>query len=537
MRRNTIPRKSAQASDYEDLPHILAGLDLHQNYAPISPPSTTYRAPGLLLEEQMSRLLHRRTEQAGKLDILREEVSYFVVGFKLTDLPDMIASYIPSWQTNTLPGSFAHLLYSLFGSFEAVVELQQSLDNIPEYFDEHRHRAMFANRIRNFNREPEDLKCGATVAPQLPPSQDGEWCRKSDEFLFSRELQMLRNLLEPLRDTSKPIYWITDRADSALEMDNGFLASKELIADFKKDLYETAWNRRKNYTIYDPRPAWDEQQMETKQVREYRLQACKGTLYWDRWPPVEEQYDKNAQATKQFIIDNNPKVAEILGFLPLENSRPPAALISTQPGIELACITDLEHYDDQITILLIRISQWLALARGFPAVHLFCDIVRLFTIYGVDVANAVQVEFCKHLTGLSSLSWDPVELPPLFPCLESEIEAHELCPEEIRSQHARNCWAEQQLMTCRSLWCRDDNAIAWDYPLQTLVWEEKEDGRMLALRSPPFQDHARHIPWGLVDMLKEGLWVGEYEDDWLAQFVGFNSEYSDGYSTSFCGGE
>jgi hypothetical protein len=57
---------------------------------------------------------------------------------------------------------------------------------------------------------------------------------------------MLRNLVEPLRDTSKPIYWITDRVESALEMDNGFLASKELIADFKKDLSETAWNRRKN---------------------------------------------------------------------------------------------------------------------------------------------------------------------------------------------------------------------------------------------------------------------------------------------------
>jgi hypothetical protein len=246
MRRNTIPRKSAQASDYEDLPHILAALDLHQNYAPISPPSITYRAPGLLLEEQMSRLLHRRAEQGGKLDILREEVSYFVIGFSLDDLPDMIASYLPSWQTNTLPGSFAHLLYSLFGPFEEVVKLQQSLDNIPEYFDEHRHRAMFANRIRNFNREPEDLKCGATFAPQLPPSQDGEWCRKSDEFLFSRELQMLRNLVEPLRDTSRPIYWITDRVESALEMENGFLASKELIADFKKNLYETAWNRRKN---------------------------------------------------------------------------------------------------------------------------------------------------------------------------------------------------------------------------------------------------------------------------------------------------
>lgn len=267
------------------------------------------------------------------------------------------------------------------------------------------------------------------------------------------------------------------------------------------------------------------------------MQTCRGTLYWDRWPPVEEQYDKKALAAKQSVIDNDPKAAQSLGFLPPENPQPPAALVSTQPGVELACITDLEHYDDQIMIILVRISQWLALARGFPAVHLFCDIVRLFTIYGVDVANAVQVEFCKHLTGLPSFPWDPVELPPLFPCLESEIEAHELCPEEIRSQSARNHWAEQRLMMYPSLWCRDDNAIAWDYPLQTLVWEEKKDGRVLALRSPPFQDHARHIPWGLVDMMKEGLWVGEYEDDWLAQFVGFNSEYSDGHSDNLCGGE
>ncbi|KAJ9490799.1 hypothetical protein VN97_g2466 [Penicillium thymicola] len=288
------------------------------------------------------------------------------------------------------------------------------------------------------------------------------------------------------------------------------------------------------HTIYGPRPVWGKQQKATKHLREYRLQTCKGTLYWDRWPPVEDQYDRKVLAARQSVIDNDPKAAQALGFLPPENPQQPTVLVSSQPGIELACITDLDHYDDQIMIILIRSSQWLALARGFPAVHMFCDIVRLFTIYGVDVANAVQVEFCKHLTGLPSFPWDHVELPPLFPDLEREIEAHELCPEEIRNQRVRNNWAEQRLMIYPSLWCRDDNAIAWDYPLQTLVWEEKEDGPVLALRRPPFQDHARHIPWGLVDMMKEGLWVGDYEDHWLAQFVGFNSEYSDGNSANFC---
>ncbi|OQE02594.1 hypothetical protein PENSOL_c002G10975 [Penicillium solitum] len=465
-------------------------------------------SPELSSEEHMQQLLYWRAEQGGQLDALRGEVSHFVIGFKLNDLPDMIASYLPGFKTDTLPGSFAHLLCSLFGSFEEVIELQQSLRNVPDYFNDYRHREMFANRIRNINRDPWDFKCSATFAPQLPPSWNGEWCRERDELLFCRELQMLRELVGPLRDTSKPIYWITDRVETAWEMAHGFLASKELIADFKEELYETAWNRCKNYTIYDPRSAWDKEQKATKHIREYRLEACRGTLYWDRWPPVAEQYDKEALAAKQSVFDNDPKAAQTLVFLPPENPQRPAVLISSQPGIELARITDLDHYDDQIMVILIRIIQWLALARGFPAVHLFCDIVRLFTIYGVDVANAVQVEFCKHLTGMLTFPWDPVEFA---------------VPKKIQEQNERNNWAEQRLMIHSSLWYRDDNAIAWDYPLQTLVWEEKEDDDpVLALRSPPFQDHARHIPWGLVDMMKEGLWVGDYEDHWLAQFVGFN---------------
>lgn len=251
-----------------------------------------------------------------------------------------------------------------------------------------------------------------------------------------------------------------------------------------------------------------------------------------------EQYDRKALAAKQLVIDNDPKSAQTLGFIPPENPQPPTVLLSSQPGIELVRITDLDHYDDQIMILLIWVSQWLALARGFPAVHLFCDIVRLFTIYGVDVANAVQVEFCKHIAGMLRFPWDPVELHLLFSNLERNIHAHERHPEKIRKQNERNNRAEQRLMISPSLWCRDDNAIAWDNPLQTLVWEEKNnDDPVLVLRSPPFQDHARQIPWGLVDIMKEGLWTGAYENHWLAQFVGFNSEYSGGHSSDSCGEE
>ena len=248
-------------------------------------------------------------------------------------------------------------------------------------------------------------------------------------------------------------------------------------------------------------------------------------MYWERWPAVEEQYDETTLDAKKFIIDKNPRAARRLGFLPPLNPDPPSVTFSTKPELELQQIADISHHNYQTMVVLLQIAQWLALARGFPAVHLFCDIARLFTIYGVDVANAVQIEFCKHLTGFKSFLKDPAELTPLFPSLVSDVRKYQTNPEEVREKVRRNCWTEQMLMTNHSLWCRDDHAIAWDYPLQTLVWKYNDSGPVLALRVPPFQDKSRHIPWGLVDMMKEGLWVGEYEEEWLGQFVGFNSEY------------
>lgn len=147
MRRCTVPRQEVKVKDDEDLPHLLNALDLHQIYEPIScpRPKIIYRSPEFLYEEPMQQILQWKAEQGGELDALREEVSNFIIGFKLNDLPDMIASYLPGFKTDTLPGSFAYLLCSLFDSYMEVVELQESLRNIPNYFNDYRHRAMFAN--------------------------------------------------------------------------------------------------------------------------------------------------------------------------------------------------------------------------------------------------------------------------------------------------------------------------------------------------------------------------------------------------------
>lgn len=61
---------------------------------------------------------------------------------------------------------------------------------------------------------------------------------------------------------------------------------------------------------------------------------------------------------------------------------------------------DVQGYAAELFTLLVQIAQWLALARGHAAVHLFCDICRLFSVSGVDDSNAAQTAFCAHLLAM-----------------------------------------------------------------------------------------------------------------------------------------
>lgn len=55
-----------------------------------------------------------------------------------------------------------------------------------------------------------------------------------------------------------------------------------------------------------------------------------------------------------------------------------------------------------------------------------------------------------------------------------------------------------------SLCSRNDSAIACG-PLQTLIWKKSENGQVLVPRNPPLQNKTGHLPWGLVDMLKDDM--------------------------------
>jgi hypothetical protein len=162
----------------------------------------------------MSSFLLWRADTGDKRNLLRKEVKSLVLDFDLKAFPATIASHLPDWLSDPLPGCFSNLLFSMLDPLDEVAKPQETLHNIPDYFDKYLHRAIFANKVRNFNREPEEIKCATVLAPQQPPMFNGELCRQQDEIMFSRELQMLKDLIEPLRDTSKSIHWITDRVEN-----------------------------------------------------------------------------------------------------------------------------------------------------------------------------------------------------------------------------------------------------------------------------------------------------------------------------------
>jgi hypothetical protein len=97
---------------------------------------------------------------------------------------------------------------------------------------------------------------------------------------------------------------------------------------------------------------------------------------------------------------------------------------------------------------------------------------------------------------------------PEFPLMAEGIKKYVEDPEEAQNKVKRNRCLERLMIMNDSLWSRDDRAIAWDYPLQTLIWEKSENGPVLVPRNPPLQDKTKHIPWGLVDMLKDDM--GEF---------------------------
>ncbi|KAJ5601077.1 hypothetical protein N7510_010611 [Penicillium lagena] len=485
----------SEADDGEEEDNEEANMDESSSSLPIPIPSLDIARP-----LDISKASH---------ELLLESVADFWIGFDLSTFPQFIASWVPRLRHTALPGSYEQLLLLLYDDLAHYVRLQKSMaDGIPNYLTTHRERVLHEDRLRNVGRAYEwshpRYRKPATLHARRPSSL----ARKhADESLFFAELRMLRDLVAPVRDASLPVYWITLRADRADDLEPEFAASQDIIARLRIYLQESLYDHHKNYTIHcarsstaDPRKALS--------LKQFRLDTCKGTLLWEKYPPDPMHFTEFHQHYRDHLLQTDPVAAQQAGFLPPINTPPPTVKVADQPGIDLGDPWAPVTNESKILTLLVRTSQWLALARGLPAVHLFYDVTRLFTIYGVDVANATQIDFCNLMDRLRFPR--DVHVPPpgrFSPTPSGGIHN----PEYFRDLEAANRAMAQALINEDTLLGRDDDSISWDFPHQTLVWSSDGSERKLVLKRP-FQ-RCRFNPVHVVDTEWENFIAAHVEQD------------------------
>lgn len=183
---------------------------------------------------------------------------------------------------------------------------------------------------------------------------------------------------------------------------------------------------------------------------------------WKRFPPDETEHTGWC-----------PEPPDDIPFPPVQITKNYGTEFDDNPDLTMG-------YQGQILALLVQVAQWLALARGYAAVHLFTDTVRLFTMVGVDVANATQVEVCKYL--IAEQLW-PDGVGNSSSVLR-ESERARCGSTLIQGVMETSRALGQRLIEVDTLLHRDDESISWDIPLQLLKWVRWGDQRSLALDTP-----------------------------------------------------
>lgn len=190
---------------------------------------------------------HRDLKPAS-INLLREIIEGYTIGFDLAAFPDAITNWIFDLRELALPGSYAHLLLLMFDEVDAFNHLQMSMASpgMPDFLNTHRQRVLDTDELRNYGWSsewgPEPRKSATLVTGSTKNSRE----RAVDELCLSNELRMLRSLVAPLRDVRQPVFWITSREEHAGEMIKQFETSQELIDDFKDRFMKWRHGRHEN---------------------------------------------------------------------------------------------------------------------------------------------------------------------------------------------------------------------------------------------------------------------------------------------------
>lgn len=227
------------------------------------------------------------------------------------------------------------------------------------------------------------------------------------------------------------------------------------------------------------------------------MDACKASTEWTRFPPGETELRRRYGHFGTWYGPHKEPVKP-----PIENIMPPVC-VSSNLGFEFDNADIILRREGRILSLLVQIAQWLALARGFAAVHLFCDIVRLFSVHGVDIGNKAQVEICKQLTEFQLLCDALVSPVPLHFRVSSSV-AKQFSPTFIQGVIQANKKMESALVDYDTLF-HPVKDVSRDSPRKLLEWVTVKGKRVLRLKMPRlFVSRAEiHVPFAPVQTFSE----------------------------------
>lgn len=132
-------------------------------------------------------------------------------------------------------------------------------------------------------------------------------------------------------------------------------------------------------------------------MKEVRIEACRATLSWDGFAPAEIELSRFYQRYKTDVIKSRPAKAREVGWLPPFTTEVPRSSSDMAREGDLV-VWPAHGGDEKLFNLLLKTALWLSVARGLAAVHLFCDVARLFTARGPSqVAGEDYVSFLRYL--------------------------------------------------------------------------------------------------------------------------------------------
>ncbi|KAL4898245.1 hypothetical protein BDV59DRAFT_190115 [Aspergillus ambiguus] len=370
--------------------------------------------------------------QGRKLDQLMDS---FTRGFDPGNFFGEVMVSLPILAQNPTPGSFNHLLVLLLENWPKMQNIQANLEDWLR--DRYQRWAI---------THPSDTSI-------------------ADETYFGAEIEMLRKLLAPLRgDDTGTVYWMNTRLPDCAEACKQLEASAKVIEEFKRDVLVMIESHGEDRTIYSPLPVSHERTVMIS-MRQLRLDTCKATLSWDGFRQSDIELTRFYHYYKKYLSTYQPAKARASGWLPPINLEVPR--ISRNPVREGDLVSWPPEYRQNISLdILLKTALWLGVARGLAAVHLFCDVARMFTIHSPPkTAKEPLIFFLLHLTQIR------VSADGIHSRLASPFPYHDETLAEYNPDYFKDVWKSNRALN--------------DVLVENLTLLEKNNPKSFKLSKPP----------------------------------------------------